>query len=212
MRFIFNTQINNKNGFLNNILKKNTYDFINNNYIPGSYPAKTLFVQAYYDLEQKLQQNRMGMGYYVCKDCGYFYEVPPCTFPMSKGKCPFMHDIGGENHVLCKKDIRVFYQDGDYEQFANGWRGYDAWLNSFVHTTLKGFKAEYVDKNLAKPRKGIILSDIKEVEKNNPIRDIHIISFRILHFILYSYLLGSQILGNLTEQQILTTVIDGIVP
>ena len=123
-----------------------------------------------------------------------------------------MHDIGGENHVLCKKDIRVFYQDGDYEQFANGWSGYDAWLNSFVHTTLKGFKAEYVDKNLAKPRKGIILSDIKEVEKNNPIRDIHIISFRILHFILYSYLFGSQILGNLTEQQILTIVIDGIVP
>ena len=211
-RFILNTQVKNKKCFYNNILKKNTNEFINNNYIPGSYPAKTLFVQAYYDIEQKVSKNRFDMGYYVCKDCGFFYEVPPCTLPMDKGKCPFMHDIGGEDHVLTKKDIRVFYQDGDYEQFAQGWAGCENWLNSFVHTTLKGFKDEYVDKNLAKPRKGIILSDIKELEKNNPIREIHIISFRILHFILYSYLLGSQILGNITEEQILPILIDGIIP
>ena len=212
LRFIFNTQINNKQCFYNNILKKNTSEFINNNFIPGSYPVKTLFVQAYYDIEQKLPNNRFGLGYYVCKDCGFFYEVPPCTFPMDVSKCPFMHDIGGEDHVLCKKDIRVFYQDGDYEQFANGWQGYDNWLNSFVHKTLKEFKEEYVDKNLAKPNKGIILSDIKEIEKNNPIRDIHIITFRILHFILYSYLLGSQILDNITEQQIMPILVDGLFP
>ena len=211
-RFIFNTQINNKNGFYNDILKKNTSEFINNNYIPGSYPGKTLFVQAYYEIEEKLPNNRFGLGYYVCKDCGFFYEVPPCTFPMTGGKCPFMHDIGGEDHVLYKKDIRVFYQDGDYEQFANGWKGCDKWLNSFVPTTLKKFKSDYVDKNLPKINKGIILSDIKEMEKNNPIREIHIISFRILHFILYSYLLGSQILGNLTEKQILPILIDGLMP
>jgi hypothetical protein len=134
-RFIFNTQINNKNCFYNNILKKNTAQFINDSFIPGSYPAKTLFVQAYYEIEEKLPKNLFGLGYYVCKDCGFFYEVPPCTFPMSKSKCPFMHDIGGENHVLSKKDIRVFYKDGDYEQFASGWRGCENWLNSFVHMT-----------------------------------------------------------------------------
>jgi hypothetical protein len=211
-RFIFNTQINNKNCFYNNILKKNTAQFINDSFIPGSYPAKTLFVQAYYEIEEKLPKNLFGLGYYVCKDCGFFYEVPPCTFPMSKSKCPFMHDIGGENHVLSKKDIRVFYKDGDYEQFASGWRGCENWLNSFVHMTLKEFKTEYVEKNAAKLKKGIILSDIKEMEKNNPIRNIHIITFRILHFILYSYLLGSQILDNITQQQILPILIDGVFP
>ena len=209
-RFIFNTQINNQDCFYNNILKNNTAEFINNNFIPGSYPAKTLFIQAYYDLEEKLPKDRFNTGYYVCKDCGYFYEVPYCTFPMDLIKCPFMHDIGGVNHILCKKDIRVFYQNEDFEQFSQGWPG--DWINSFVHTTLKDFKSEYVDKNISKLKKGIILSDIKELEKNNPIRDVHIISFRIMHFILYSYLLGSQILGNITEQQILPILIDGVMP
>ena len=149
------------------------------------------------------------MGYYVCKDCGFFYEVPPCTFPIEAGKCPSNHDIGGRDHICFKKDIRVFYQEGDFNKLANEWPGHDDWLNSFVHVDLKTFKAEYVDKNQAKIKKGIMLSDIKEVEKNNPIRDIHIITFRILHFILYSYLLGSQILGNITQQQIAHFLING---
>ena len=209
LRFIFNSQINNQECFYNNILKNNTYEFIINNYIPGSFPSQTLFSQAYYDIEQKLQRNRFGMGYYVCKDCGFFYEVPPCTFPIEAGKCPSNHDIGGRDHICFKKDIRVFYQEGDFNKLANEWPGHDDWLNSFVHADLKTFKAEYVDKNQAKIKKGIMLSDIKEVEKNNPIRDIHIITFRILHFILYSYLLGSQILGNITQQQIAHFLING---
>ena len=189
LRFIFNSQINNNKCFYNDLLKKGTFKFINENYIPGSYPSKTLFSQAYYDIEQKLTKNRFGMGYYVCKDCGFFYEVPPCTFPIQKGKCPNMHDIGGINHICCKKDIRVFYQDGDYDKLCNEWRGHNDWLNSFVPVNLKNFKSDYVDKNYAKLKKGIIRTDIKEIERNNPVRDIHIITFRILHFILYSYLL-----------------------
>ena len=212
LRFIFNTQINNKNCFYNDILKRNTFEFINQNYIPGSYPTKTLFTQTYYDLEEKLQKNRFNMGYYVCKDCGFLYEIPPCTFPISKSRCPFMHDIGGINHICCKKDIRVFYQDGDFDKLAKEWKGHDDWLNSFVHVDLKKFKIEYADKNLAKIKKGIILSDIRDVEKNNPVRNIHIITFRILHIILYSYLFGSQILGNLSNEQIIQILIDGIKP
>jgi len=218
-RFILNTQNKNKKCFYNNILKKNTYNFISNNYIPGSYPAKTLFAQSYYDIEEKLKKNRRYAGYYVCKDCGFFYEVPPCTFAMDVSKCPFMHDIGGKNHVLLKKDIRVFYQEEDYVWFTTEYckdYGYNPWppewVNGFVHTTLKDFKTNYVDKNEKEPKKGIIVSDIKDVEKNNPIRNIHIVSFRILHFVLYSYLLGSQILGNITDNQIMSIVIDGIVP
>ena len=150
------------------------------------------------------------MGYYVCKDCGFFYEVPPCTFPIQKGKCPNMHDIGGINHICCKKDIRVFYQDGDYDKLCNEWRGHNDWLNSFVPVNLKNFKSDYVDKNYAKLKKGIIRTDIKEIERNNPVRDIHIITFRILHFILYSYLLGSQILGNINLLEIPNVLIDGM--
>ena len=93
------------------------------------------------------------MGYYACKDCGFFYEVPQCTFPIQAGKCPFNHDIGGKNHICCKKDIRVFYQDGDFNKLDNEWKGNDAWLNSFVHVDLKKFKTDYVDKNQAEIKK-----------------------------------------------------------
>ena len=111
LRFIFNLQIKNKKCFYNNILKKNAYNFINNNYIPGSYPEKTLFSLAYYDIEKKMSKDKRGVGYYVCKDCGFNYEVPPCTFAMEEGKCLYNHDIGGRGHVLIKKDIRVFYEE-----------------------------------------------------------------------------------------------------
>ena len=218
-RFIFNLQIKNKKCFYNNILKKNAYNFINNNFIPGSYPEKTLFSLAYYDIEKKMSKDKRGVGYYVCKDCGFNYEVPPCTFACSVGKCPYMHDIGGIDHVLTKKDIRVFYEEADYKWFTTEYcksYGYNPWpaewVNGFAHTTLKEFKANYVDKNLKPPKKGIVLTDLSDVEKNNPIRDIHIVSFRILHFILYSYLLGSQILGNITNQQIMNILCDGLYP
>ena len=217
LRLIFNTQINNKQCFYNNILKPGTNNFINNNYIPGAYPLKTLYAQSYYEAEQKLQKCRTNMGYYICKDCGFFYEVPPCTFPMNKSICPYLHVIGGESHVCAKKDIRVFASKADHEKLINDWKNWGGgqgmnWLNSFVPLTLDEYKTQYVDKNEKKPNKGIVNTDLREFEKKNPIRNINIISFRVLNFTLYSYLLGSYILGHITDKEILPFLVTGVFP
>ena len=46
-RFIFNTQINHKKCFYNDLLKKNSSKFINNNYIPGTFPIVNEFIKSY---------------------------------------------------------------------------------------------------------------------------------------------------------------------
>ena len=44
-RYIFNSQINNKNCFYNDILKANTANFIDNHFIPGSFPSENEYVK-----------------------------------------------------------------------------------------------------------------------------------------------------------------------
>ena len=212
LRFIFNTQINNSQCFYNEILKKNTANFINNNFIPGSFPLANEYLKSYNILNEKLKQ-RINMGYYICCECGFLYEVRPCTFPMARDKCPNGHVTGGTDHVCAKKDIRVFYEQNDIQGFINSWRGYPNWYNSFISTTLVDFKANYVDKHVIKPQKGINKDyEISEFEKKSPIRDINIITFRILNFILYSYLLGSYILNNLNKNEVQNYLVENLFP
>ena len=153
------------------------------------------------------------MGYYICKDCGFLYEVKPCTFPMMTYNCPNGHVIGGLNHVCSKKDIRVYYDQAEINKFSNQWKSYPNWLNSFISTTLQDFKTNYVDKNNVQPNKGILQNfDIFEFEKNSPVRDMNIITYRILNFILYSYLMGSYILNNISKNEIMNYLVDNLFP
>ena len=208
-RLIFNTLINTNQCFYNNILKPDSNNFINSNYIPGAYPYQTLYSKAYYDIQKCLEKCRLERGYYVCKDCGFFYAVPPCTFPMSKDKCPNNHIIGGEEHICYKKDIRVFASKGDIDTFVNKYSYCMNYVDSFTRITLEEFKTQYVDKNNEKLKKGINQIDIKDFEKKDPIRNINIISFRVLNFILYSYLIGSYIIGNISDKEIEGYLIKG---
>ena len=144
--FIFNTQISNKTCFYNDIIK-NTKTLINSNYIPGTFPKISEYERSYNKLQNLFSLKRTGFGYYICKDCGYLYEVPPSGFPMVTAKCPNGHIIGGKNHLCYKKDLRIFETQGDYEQLYSKYNGnYNNWFNSFEKVLLKDFKKNYVDK------------------------------------------------------------------
>ena len=211
LRFIFNSQINSQKCFYNDILKKNTANFISNNYVPGSFPLANEFLKSYNILKEKLEK-RLDMGYYICKDCGFLYEVKPCTFTMAEDSCSKNHVIGGKNHMCSKKDIRVFLDKNDYDKLCNYWRHPD-WVGSFVFSTINDFKTNYVDKNVPKPSKGIIKDyEINDFERNSDIRDINIITFRLLNFILYSYLLGSYILDNLSKEEMKLYLVENLFP
>ena len=222
-RFILNTQIKNKDYFYNSILKKNTFKFIKNNYIPGAFPFINEFVKSYNELLEKLPKKE-DLGYYICKDCGYLYEVRTCTYPMVTGKCPNNHTIGGTEHVCYKKDIRVFldkksnddfrkYWDDLYPQYKRQWHNYKDWQPSFLHKTLEEFKNEYILQYLRKKQKGII-SEFRynDFEKNIQVRELCNISYRLLNFILYSYLMGALILNHLTVEEARNYLVENLFP
>ena len=206
-RFIFNSQINQNKSFYNALLKKNAYNYINNNYIPGSFPLTNEFIKSYNDLEEKFK-NKQKMGYYICKDCGFLYEVSECTFPMHQGKCPNGHLIGGINHICSKMDIRVFSDINELNQYKNSNEA-----NYFVSKTLEEFKREYVEIFLVQRTKGIMKNyRYIDFEKNFSVRNLNIITYRVLNFILYSFLLGSYILNNLNDKEMKEFLIENLFP
>ena len=220
-RFILNTQNNKNKFFYNNILKKNTSNFIKNNFIPGSFPFMNEYIRSYNDLLEKLPK-KLDIGYYICKDCGFLYEVEYCTYPMKTNTCPNNHTIGGTQHVCYKKDIRVFLDKKSNEDFKKNWddlypkyqwHNYKDWQPSFIHKTLEEFKRDYIDQYLSKKQKGII-SEFRynDFENNIQVRNLSNIAYRLLNFILYSYLLGAFILNNLSVEEARNFLVENLFP
>ena len=206
LRFVFNIK-ENDNKFYSNLLKPKASEFINNNYIPGSFQIISDFIKTYKVLEEKLKL-RIDMGYYICKDCGLLYEVEPCTFPMETFECANGHICGGKDHISAKKDIRVFYDKADYDYLKLKWLEFSPqnqpWFDSFEPMmNLQEFKEKYVDKNMPVLEKGIIKNyDSRNFENLEFVRNMNIITFRLLNFILYSCLLSSYSLKNISDEEI----------
>jgi hypothetical protein len=151
------------------------------------------------------------MGYYICKDCGYVYEIRPCTFPVHEYQCPYGHKIGGVNHILSKRDFRIFNDQQHLEEFCRGRN--QNYINSFQSMTLEYFKKNYVDKYLLHKEKGILENfTIEDFMKDNPVRELNNITYRFLNFILYSYLLGAYILDHLTVDEMRKYLVDNLFP
>ena len=205
-RFVFSTQMNksNINNFYNNILSENSYKYINDNYIPGSFPFINEFIKSYNDLEEKFK-NAISNGYYICKDCGYLYEILPCTLPYAKGKCPNGHDIGGLDHNCTKYDIRIFPDDISKKKYEN--------YKSFESLTLVEYKKKYIETFLKQKPKGIIKGyRYNDFERKDYVTNVHIITYRTLNFILYSYLISAFILNYLKENEMREFLIENLFP
>lgn len=200
-RFIFNTQINNKKCFYNEIIAKNSEEFIKNNYIPGSFPLINQYYASLINLENEFPK-KLNIGYYICKDCGFLYEIKPCTLPVAADVCPNGHAIGGINYSCSKRDIRIFYNKEDYNSFINSYKTIQG-IYSYDHITFEEFKNKYKEQFKLKTEKGIINTNENLIflEKNSIIRDLNIISFSLLNFILNSYLIGNYILNGQNKEE-----------
>ena len=208
-RFIFSTQMLKGENFYNQILKANTSQFIANNYIPGSFPFMNEYLKSYNFLSTKFPQKE-SMGYYVCKDCGFAYEIRPCTFPVHTFNCPNGHVIGGTRHIVAKNDFRIFGNQDDINTYRNNYPDY---MRAMQPMTIDDFKKNYVDKYLMIKEKGILENfTIEDFEKKGLVRGVKNITYRFLNFILYSYLLGSYILNHLTLDQVRKYLVDNLFP
>ena len=134
-RFLLNMQIVKKKCFYNDLLKENIFQFIEDNYIPGTFPFINEFIKSYHGLEEVFKKPE-NLGYYLCKDCGYLYTVEPCTCPTAKGKCPNGHDIGGESEQCTKKDYKIFPNEDSLEKGKKN--------DSFISMTLEQLKTNHI--------------------------------------------------------------------
>ena len=108
------------------------------------------------------------------------------------------------------EDFRKYWDDL-YPRYQ--WNNYKDWQPSFLHKTLDEFKAEYIDQYLSKREKGI-MSDFRfnDFERNNTVRNLSNIAYRLLNFILYSYLLGAFILDNLKIEEASSFLVENLFP
>ena len=214
LRFVFNLK-ENKNNFYYNLLKPKAKEFIKKNFIPGSFQIINEYIKSYIVLSKKLKL-RLDIGYYICKDCGFLYEVEDCSFPTQIIKCINNHKIGGIDHICHKKDIRVFYEKAEYNALKERWLmpEMDPWFDSFEPMmNLQEFKEKYVKKNMPNIQKGIDkFYESNYFENLDFVRNIDIITFRLLNFILYSFLFWSHILKSLSNEEIKDYLIKGYEP
>ena len=79
--------------------------------------------------------------------------------------------------------------------------------------TLADFKKNHVDQYLLHKEKGILENfTVEDFDKNDPVRELNNLTYRFLNMILYSYLLGSYILNNLTVEEMRKYLVDNLFP
>ena len=190
------------NNFYKNILTKDSINFINANYIPGVDNRPNYFEIAIKELPNWFNSNNVNEnGAYVCS-CGFWYSVEPCGYPTAIGNCPICGEqIGGTGHMPVIRDnhMRIFKDQANINNINYSF--YTA--SGFKYMIYEDFKVFCQDKLKTNETKGISSIDyglfIKETKE---VRKLSMISYRLLNFIIYSFVYFSNILGFLTEQQI----------
>ena len=202
LRFILS--IHTKINFYSLFFHQKIKDFISSNYFPGTYMEADLFLRTLPDIEQHLASSPANRGCYVCS-CGYYYPIPPCGFPYSESKCVVCNEkIGGLKHILTKREghMRIYKNLQD----LNIYGGYNSGNNknylAGAVMTLDEYKEKIISKRPSLDYKGIKKEKTDSYKNNVLFRKINQLTYRILHFFLYSHLLFSNALDFITDQEL----------
>ena len=185
--------------------KGNIKEFIQTNYFPGTYQETDLFLRTLPDIEKHLAKGPISNGCYVCS-CGYYYPIPPCGFPFSESSCVVCRKkIGGEKHILVKRKghIRIYKNKEDLDSYGgyNGGRNRDYLAGAVM--TLNDYKEKIISKRPPLDYKGIKKESQNEFKIDNPsTRCGSKLTYRLLHFILYSHLMFSNALNIINDNDI----------
>ena len=200
-RYVLLISQSDNNNFYYNLLTQQINEYIQNNYIIGTFPYNNIVVNSYYDLCDIQKFSDPSTGYYVCT-CGQCYALQNCTMPGEVHICKnCKRQIGGTNHKLLGSEVgqtdhyRIALNDNDKNICIN---------NGIPYLFLDEYKRKYVDKYLNEQPKGIkgedeILILIKRYDK---VRTLDELTFRILNYILYSHFFFSNLLGYLSDENL----------
>ena len=207
-RFVLLSSKNNNNNFYFNLLSQQCKDYINNNYIIGTLPFNNIFLKSYYSLNVLLRSpTPIATGYYICT-CGQYYTLGDCTCPKYIFDCYNKQcklKISGTGHKLLGPEAgqthhwRVILEEKDKN--VTYWSQKEIAAGKIPCIFLDEYKKRYVDKYITQQPKGIKKEEAEDfIERKDSIRTLDELSFRLLNYILYSHLFFSNILGNISDE------------
>jgi hypothetical protein len=197
---------NNNISFYNQVLSNNMSNILKNNYIPGIEPKQNLFKDSFELIPKFYTKHALiDYGAYICS-CGYFYDIPPCGFPMEEMNCPFCGlRIGGTKHIHVNRPghYKIFMNE-EHEKIVNGkWHG---WFKKYI-AKCQCILFEDLKKKVEQEEK----EEKKGIQKNNfdyyistkkQIRNLNQIAYRLLNLLIYSEIYFGEILGFISQEEL----------
>ena len=203
---------NNPNILYYELLNENAEKIINENVIPGNIFSNT-FIEGYKNIQNHFKKYGSNVGAYVCS-CGKYYIVPSGFTSISSlcVKCNLpIGNIEGEKHGnLIKREghYRIFKNNEEKEIEVNryGDKDYDQKTPNML---LDEYKNKIIDQIIENNKFGISkMSQDIFIDSNQNARNLSIVGFRLLHFILYSHLFYSNCLGFITNENLSKYICD----
>ena len=171
-------------------------------------PFNNIFLKSYYSLNVLLRSpTPIPTGYYICT-CGQYYTLGNCTCPSGTFDCYNKQcklKISGTGHKLLGPEAgqtdhwRVILEEKDKN--VTSWSQREIAAGKIPCIFLDEYKKRYVDKYITQQPKGIKKEEAEDfIERKDSIRTLDELSFRLLNYILYSHLFFSNILGNISDE------------
>ena len=200
------------------LLDKDCEKKLKENSFPGNNILDNIFVTNYYTVEKHLNKNPSNIGAYVCS-CGLYYDIHPCGFPSAPSTCSnCLQPIGyaprpanmkrGHGMVLRKGHYRIFkdqaQKDGEMRKYG------DTDVN-IPNKILADYYKEVIFPKIEGSKFGINkIPKITFENANHKVRNLSIIGYRLLNFVLYSHLFFSNCLGFIKNENMNNYICDGM--
>ncbi len=200
----------NKDLLYESLLSKNCHKNLTQNFIPGCDLQDDLHLVTLEEITNHLNTLTDRYGCYVCS-CGYYYEVEPCGFPTrgNTSSCPICGmSIGWGEKVVNKGyvDHGMVIRPGHYRIYKDDLQRitcenrYGDPSENIPNKTLAAYKRDVIEPILKKSQFGLTtVSKEFFLRTNKKIRNLSEISFRLLHFIVYSHLFFANFLGYIDD-------------
>ena len=229
LRFCLQTSnCENRNEYLySQIISKECEKKLNENCILGNNLLDDIKVNNYFLVENHLNTKADNVGAYVCS-CGTYYSIDPCGFPMEESKCAncglptgkgeLPPNIGKRKHgfALRKDHFRIFKDlNSKKAQFDRYGSDKDEPKNSdnddnIPNMLLEDYKKiieEITNKKIYgvnRPQKESFLNP------NHKVRNLSVIGYRLLNYIIYSHLFYANCLNYLSDEELEKYLCDGM--
>ena len=214
---------NNSNGFLySEFLNQNAEKVINENVIPGNNILDNIFIEGETNLKNHFNKYKSNKGAYVCS-CGKYYSVEPCGFTNNPLKClncnlPIGNVEGAKTGNMVKREghYRIFKDQEEKGKEMDRYNEETADHIKFTDETVPNmlfeeYKTKFIAPIIGKSKEGI--SKIRQnifLDSKQNVRNLSIVGYRLLNFILYSHLFFSNCLGFITNENLNNYICDGM--